>query len=155
MRKIKQHYIKVIELIRNNEVVNKTLKNSGWLIGDKIFYMSIGVFVTAIVARYFGPENFGQFNYALSFVALFTAISTLGMETLTVKAIVDKSYDEGTILCTSLFMRLCGGVLLTLIAVASIKIIEPGDTNLHVLVLIMSLTMTVKSLEVIEYWIQA
>lgn len=155
MLKIKQLYSRAMELIRNNEVVNKTLKNSGWLVGDKIFYMVIGVFVTAIVARYFGPENFGQFNYALAFVALFTAISTLGMETLTVKTLIDEGYDEGTILCTSLFMRLCGGVLLTLMAVAIIKIIEPNDTNLHILVAIMSFTMILKSLEVIEYWIQA
>jgi len=155
MRKIKQLYSRVKELIRNNEVVNKTLKNSGWLVGDKIFYMAIGVFVTAIVARYLGPGNFGQFNYALAFVALFTAISTLGMETLTVKAIVDKSYDEGTILCTSLFMRICGGIVLTLMAVVAIRIIEPSDTNLHILVLIMSFTMILKSLEVIEYWVQA
>jgi len=144
-----------MKLIRTNDVVNKTLKNSGWLVGDKIFYMTIGVFVTAIVARYFGPENFGQFNYALAFVALFTAISTLGMETLTVKTVIDESYDEGTILCTSLFMRICGGVVLTLMAVAIIKIIEPNDTNLHILVLIMSFTMIIKSMEVIEYWIQA
>jgi O-antigen/teichoic acid export membrane protein len=155
MQKIKQLYYRVMELIRNNEVVNKTLKNSGWLVGDKIFYMVIGVFVTAIVARYFGPNNFGQFNYALAFVALFTAISTLGMETLTVKSIIDQEYDEGTILCTSLFMRVCGGVALTLMAAGIIRLIEPNDTNLHILVSIMSLTMVLKSLEVIEYWVQA
>lgn len=153
--KIKDKFIKIADLIRNNEVVNKTFKNAGWLIGDKVFYMAIGVFVTAIVARYFGPENFGQFNYALAFVALFTAISTLGMETLTVKSIIDDPGDEGTILCTSLFLRLCGGILLTFLAIAIIKIIEPADQNLHILVLIISLTMVLKSFEVIEYWIQA
>jgi O-antigen/teichoic acid export membrane protein len=155
MQIIKQQLISIIDILKNNEVANRTLKNSGWLVGDKIFYMAIGVFVTAIVARYFGPDNFGQFNYALAFVALFTAISTLGMETLTVKAIVDQEYDEGTILCTSLFMRLCGGVVLTIMAVGIIKLIEPNDTNLHILVSIMSLTMVLKSLEVIEYWVQA
>jgi len=78
--------------------------------------MIIGVFVTALVARYFGPENYGQSNYALSFTALFTALSTLGLETLTVKAIVDKEYDEGTILCTSLVVRVFGGIIFTILA---------------------------------------
>lgn len=73
----------------NNEVAVKVIKNSSWLVRDKIFTMIIGVFVTAIVARYFGPESYGQFNYALSFVTLFTSLSTLDLETLTVKAIVD------------------------------------------------------------------
>lgn len=155
MLKIKNWFIGVKKLVTNSEVVNKTLKNSSWLMWEKIFYMVIGVFVTAIVARYFGPENYGQFNFALAFVTLFTAISTLGMETLTVKSIVDESYDEGTILCTSLIMRLGGGALLTIIAVAIIKIIEHKDINLQILVAIMSFTMVLKSLEVIEYWIQA
>lgn len=150
---------KKAKLIKNNiiknEVAIKVIKNSSWLVSDKIFKMIIGVFVTALVARYFGPENYGQFNYALSFTALFTALSTLGLETLTVKAIVDKEYDEGTILCTSLVVRVFGGIILTILASIIIRLIEPNDSNLHILVLIMSLTMVFKSLEVIEYWIQA
>lgn len=152
---IKQRLIKTKNDILKSEVATKTIKNSSWLVGDRVFTMIIGVFVTAVVARYFGPENFGQFNYALSFTALFTALSTLGLETLTVKAIVDKEYDEGTILCTSLVLRVFGGIALTILAMIIIKIIEPDDGNLHILVLIMSLTMVLKSLEVIEYWIQA
>ena len=141
--------------ILKSEVAIKVIKNSSWLVSDKVFTMLIGVFVTSIVARYFGPENFGQFNYSLSFTALFTALSTLGLETLTVKAIVDKEYDEGTILCTSLFLRVFGGIILTILAAIIIRLIEPNDSNLHILVLIMSITMVFKSLEVIEYWIQA
>ncbi len=153
--KIKEQYIKVKKIIFENEVANRTIKNSGWLVGDKVFTMIIGVFVIAIVARYFGPEKFGQFNYAMAFVALFTALSTLGLETLTVKSIVDKDYDEGTILCTSLFLRVFGGIILTILAAVIIRLIEPNDYNLHVLVLIMSFTMVLKSMKVIEYWVQA
>ena len=141
--------------IVNNEVVKKVIKNSSWLIGDKVFTMIIGVFVTAIVARYFGPESYGQFNYALSFVTLFATFSILGLETLTVKAIVDKKQDEGTILCTSFILRLIGGFFLTIVAVTIIKLLEPNDIKLHAIVFILSLMMVFKALEVIEYWIQA
>lgn len=141
--------------IRQSEVASRTIQNAGWLIGDKVVTMIIGVFVTAIVARYFGPVLFGQFHYALSFVALFTAISSLGLDTLSVKAIVDEEYDQGTILCTSLLMRISGGLLLIFLAAIIIRVLEPGDSYLHLLVFIMSLAMAFKSLEVIEYWIQA
>jgi O-antigen/teichoic acid export membrane protein len=141
--------------ILSSEVAVRIIKNSSWLVGDKVFTMIIGVFVTAIVARYFGPESYGQFNYALSFVTLFTALSTLGLETLTVKAIVDKEQDEGTILCTSLVLRVLGGIILTFIAVMLIRLIEPNDSNMHILVIILSATMVFKALEVIEYWVQA
>ncbi len=151
----KENIAKIKSNVLNSEVAVKIIKNSSWMVGDKVFTMIIGVFVTAIVARYFGPESYGQFNYALSFVTLFTALSTLGLETLTVKAIVDKDQDEGTILCTSLVLRVIGGILLTFIAVILIRLIEPNDSNAHILVLILSLTMVFKALEVIEYWIQA
>jgi len=147
------------KLIKNNiinsKIAVKIIKNSSWLVSEKVFKMIIGVFVTAIIARYFGPENYGQFNYALSFTALFTVLSTLGLETLTVKAIIDEEYDEGTVLCTSLILRVFGGIILTILASIIIRFLEPNDSNLHILVLIMSLTMVFKALEVIEYWIQA
>ena len=151
----KENIANIKKNVLNSEVAVKIIRNSSWMVGDKVFTMIIGVFVTAIVARYFGPESYGQFNYALSFVTLFTALSTLGLETLTVKAIVDKDQDEGTILCTSLVLRVIGGIILTFIAVILIRLIEPNDSNTHILVFILSLTMVFKALEVIEYWIQA
>lgn len=138
-----------------NDKAKKIINNSSWLVSDKIFTLLLGVFVSAITARYFGPEQFGQFNYALAFVSLFTAFSTLGLEVLTVKSLVEKEFDEGTILCTSLFLRIFGGVFLTIFTTLVIRIIEPKDYNLQIIVLIMSFSMTIKSLDVIEYWIQA
>jgi O-antigen/teichoic acid export membrane protein len=152
---IKQKYNKFKKAIIRNQVTSKIISNSSWLVSDKVFTMIIGVFITAIIARYFGPDIYGQFNYALAFVSLFTAIATLGLESLTIKSIVDKEYDEGTILCTSLFLRMFGGMILTILAGITIRLIEPGDHNLHLLVLIMSFSMTIKSFEVIEYWIQS
>lgn len=122
---------------------------------DKIFNLLIGVFVTAIVARYFGPELYGSFNYALAFVALFTALSTLGLENLIIKSLIDKEYDEGTILCTSLILRIVGGSLLTLAAFTAIRFVETDDSDIHILVLFLSLAMVMRSFEVIEYWVQA
>lgn len=138
-----------------NDKAKKIINNSSWLVSDKIFTLLLGVFVSAITARYFGPEQFGQFNYALAFVSLFTAFSTLGLEVLTVKSLVEKEFDEGTILCTSLFLRIFGGVFLTIFTTLIIRLIEPKDYNLQIIVLIMSFSMTIKSLDVIEYWIQA
>lgn len=155
MLKIKESYVKAKANILKREFAKTTMINSIWLVGDKIFTMIIGVFVTALIARYFGPEKYGQFSYAQSFVALFTALSSLGLETLTVKAIVDKDFDEGSILCTSLILRVLGGIVLTFFAALIIRTLEPEDANLHKLVFIMSLTMVFKSLDVIEYWIQA
>ncbi|WP_342539063.1 flippase [Sporosarcina sp. FSL K6-1540] len=153
--KIKNNITKSLKFIKSNEVASKIINNASWLVGDKIFTLIIGVFVMALIARYLGPENYGLYNYALAFVTLFTALSTLGFETLSVKSIVNKEEEEGTILYTSLVLRVIGGIILTLFSSLIIRFLVPNEPLVHMLVLIMSFTMIFKSLEVIEYWIQA
>ncbi|WP_282938858.1 flippase [Paenibacillus sp. RC67] len=152
---IRKRHLEKYRSLLSNDIANKIMQNSTWLISDKVVNLITGVIVTAAIARYFGPDLFGQFNYALALVTLFTAFSALGLETLTVKNLVNKEYDEGTILCTSLVLRVIGGIVLTIIAAIAIKIIEPANVNLHIIVYILSFTMVVRSMEVIEYWIQA
>ncbi len=135
--------------------VKKIVENSGWMIGQNIYFMLVGVLVTAIIARYFGPTLYGQLNYVIAIVSLFTAFSTLGMETLTVKAIVDKRFEEGTILFTSLVLRIAGGLILTVLSLITIFILSHGDSFLLMIGLIYSLFLTMRALEVFEYWAQA
>jgi len=52
------------------------------MIGQNIYFMLVGIFVTTIIARYFGPTLYGQLNYVIAIVSLFTASSTMGMETM-------------------------------------------------------------------------
>lgn len=141
--------------IFNRPVARKLLTNSSWLVVERIVQMLIGLFVTAIIARYFGTEQFGLFNYAVSIVALFTSIANLGLETLTVKAIVDKKEDEGKILGTTFLLQVIGGFLLVGLSTTLSRVLNKGDASVQSLVLIYSFVMVFKSFETIEYWIQA
>ena len=64
------------------------LGNTAWLMGDRLLRMGLGVIVVVWVARYLGPDRFGVLNFAVSFVALFTTFSTLGLENVVVSEIV-------------------------------------------------------------------
>ncbi|PML20706.1 hypothetical protein BCT82_03625 [Vibrio breoganii] len=59
-------------------LTNKYIKNSLWLIIDKFFLLFCGLVVTAIVARYLGPEQMGKLSYGLVFSVLCTTISQWG-----------------------------------------------------------------------------
>ena len=59
----------------------------------KILRMIVGLFVGIWVARYLGPEQFGLFSYAQSFVGLFTAFPTLGLDGIAVLELV-KEFTE-------------------------------------------------------------
>jgi O-antigen/teichoic acid export membrane protein len=135
--------------------IKKVITNSSWMIGQNIYFMIIGVFVTAVVARYFGPDNYGKFNYVVATVSLFTAVSTLGMETLTVKAIVDKKYEEGTVLFTSLILSIAGSVLLIFSSNISIYFLSKGNTLFLQMCFLYSLALSMNTLGIFEYWAQA
>lgn len=135
--------------------IKKFTQNTLWIIIQNIYTLFVGVFVLALVARYFGPKTFGEFNYASSIVALFTAFSTLGLQTLTVKSLLDKEYDEGTILCTSLLLRIFGGIFLCVISAITVRILQPSDKLLQAISVVLSIAMIFRASEAIDYWAQA
>lgn len=138
---------------------NITLKNifgnSMWQIGEKIISMIFSVFVTSIVARYLGTEDYGFVNYIISIVMLFTTFSTLGMEKITIKDVIEKEESEEKILGTSFYIRLIGGIVLIFISQITIYILDEKNMIAQLLGLIMGLCMIFRAYEVIEYYLQS
>lgn len=134
---------------------NKTTKNALWLVFEKIFNMSISLITLSLIARYLGPEEYGVLMYAIALVTMFSIFSTLGLESINVKSIVQKEAEEGTILFTSLCVRVVGSIIIIILSGLMIIISDINDKIQIVLILIMSGVYLFKSLEVIEYWIQA
>lgn len=135
--------------------LKKLLGNSMWTIVQKVLTMILTVVVTGIIARYLGTENYGTVNYVISVVAIFTTFSTLGMETITVKDLVDKKQEEGDVLGTSFSLRIMGGIVLILISQITLYILEGAKQEIQILGLLYGIVMLLKAFEVIEYYIQA
>lgn len=134
---------------------NNTVNNTLWLIGEKIFSMLLGLITVSIVARYLGPEGYGTLNYAITFVAVFSVFSTLGLLNVTVKAIVQKEDDEGTIVFTTFIMRVCGNFIVLILSLIAIYMVNIESEIQIYLILIMVSVYFIKSLEVLDYWTQA
>jgi O-antigen/teichoic acid export membrane protein len=130
-------------------------KNTFWIVSSSVVNMALGLVVTALTARYFGPTEFGRFNYALALVVLFTAFSTLGLETLTVRSLVAGDHEQPEVMGTSLILRLCGGLVLTGISLGTVFLLEPNDRGVWVLVSLLSLMMVLRAGDVIDYWFQS
>lgn len=61
-------------------VLNKTvLFNSLWMMAEKIISIFGMIFVTAFVAKYIGPENFGKITFAASIFAIVQTIAMFGL----------------------------------------------------------------------------
>lgn len=133
----------------------KILGNSFWPIAQNIINLLVSAVVTGIVARYLGPENYGIVNYAISVVMLFTSFSTLGMDTIVVKDLVDNKKESSKILGTSFLIRLIGSFVLIILSQITLLVLSNGDKTILKIGMIMGLCMTFKSFEVIEYYLQS
>lgn len=77
---------KMFKVIQNDSIM-KYVKNSSWMIGEKLLTIISGLFVGIYVARYLGPEQFGVLSYVLAVVSVFMAIGRLGMDSILVRDI--------------------------------------------------------------------
>ena len=133
----------------------KYLFNTTWLLGGKVYRVGLGLLITVWMARYLGPEQFGVFNYALSFVTIFSVFVSLGLDNLIVREVINKPKEELNILSSALLMRLLGGVVLFLISTLMIMKIRPDDQVMLMLVMAFSIGFFFKSFEVLRFWFEA
>lgn len=83
----------------------RNLTNIFWLLADKFVRIGVGVFVGLWVARHLQPEGFGDLNYVLAIVGMFAGFSTLGLESIVVRDLVQAPDQQGRILGTALALQ--------------------------------------------------
>ncbi|HHJ1290610.1 TPA: oligosaccharide flippase family protein, partial [Proteus mirabilis] len=76
------------------------IKNSSWIIIEKLLSIFGLIFITSYVAKYIGPDNFGKLSYAISIFIIIQTVSMLGTDTILFKRI-SKNRDSGISLMLS------------------------------------------------------
>ena len=94
----------------------KYIRNTGWLLFEKIFRMGMVFLVTAYIARYLGPKSFGVLSYAQSFVGLFSAFASLGVDQIVTREIIAKKYAVEKLLGCCFVLKIIGAAGVTIIA---------------------------------------
>src|SRR2546422_11541174 len=89
----------------------KYIENAFWLIFEKSFSLFVGLVVAINVARYLKPESFGLLNYSLSFVSIFAAFSTLGIDQIIVRELAKAPEKKNEFLGTGLIIKAAGSIL--------------------------------------------
>ncbi len=132
----------------------KYLANTSWLFFERILRIIISFVVVIYVVRYLGPKDFGLYSYVLSFTWLFVAISTLGLETISVREIVKQPEKKDEIIGTVFTLRLLGGIAaITLIAL--VLLFSREEFYISMLILIASAAFIFQSFSAIEYYFRA
>jgi len=132
----------------------KYFKNTSWLLGEKILRMTVGLFVGVWVARYLGPEQFGLFSYVMSFVGLFTAIATLGLDSIVVRELVKDETQKWALIGTSFYLKVIGAFLTLGILAVAVNFTS-NDQYTNMLVFIIASSTLFQSFNVIDFYFQA
>jgi len=141
--------------IEDNHELWKIIGNINWLTFQNIFQNVIGLVVVAWVARYLGPNQFGLINYALSFVALFSALATLGLDNIVVRNIVSDPENKRRYLGSTLVLKFLGSLLMLIVSTVGIICIEPSNELIQLFVIIIALSYVFKSFDTIHLWFQS
>jgi len=146
--------INKIQSLRDHQGFMKYFKNTSWLFAEKILRMVVGLFVGIWVARYLGPEQFGLFSYAQSFVGLFTTIATFGLDGIIVRELVKDENRANELIGTAFFLKLIGALVVLLILTVAINFTSNNNYTNTLIFIIASATIF-QSFNVIDFYFQA
>ena len=79
----------------------KVIKNIFWLNGLEIAQYINGFFIGTSVIRSFGPEQFGNYGYAISITYIFGAIVGIGLERPLIKGLSSHEEENNALLASS------------------------------------------------------
>lgn len=146
----------IIEIIKTkfSDGAKQYALNTSWMLFEKVLRIIAEIFVGIWVARYLAPDNFGILNYSLSYVFIFSAVATLGLDTIVVRELVRDEQKRNLILGTSFVLKIIGAVLLFILLGVSLFLLQV-ETSTLIFILIIGASSIFKSFNVIESYFQA
>ena len=124
--------------------------NTSWLMGHRVLSMVVALFVGVYVARYLGPERFGLLSYAGSFVGLFTALATLGLDSIMVRKLVKSPKRRDELLGTAFWLK-AGGAILMWVSIAAVIPFTHNNTQTNILIIIIAFAVIFQAFNVIDF----
>nr|WP_299067412.1 flippase [uncultured Allomuricauda sp.] len=142
---------KIVGLIKNKDGFLKYLRNTSWLMGEKVIRLFIALTVGVLVTRYLGPQKFGILSYAQSFVGLFAAFSSLGLGDILVRELVKSKENNKALLGTAFGLQTLGSTLIMLCLLVFVYF-NDNESITNKIILILGLTTFLQSFGVIAHY---
>jgi O-antigen/teichoic acid export membrane protein len=140
---------KIIKGFNLPHSTERIVKNVYWALIGKCVSIFTSFIVGVFVARYLGPEQYGLMTYVISYVMLFSILTTFGLDSIEVRELAKGKISKDIILGTAIAIRLSLVVVTLLLIVITLLIFEPDAFTIAV-VLIYSVSLFFVSLNVIR-----
>lgn len=133
---------------------HRIINNASWIVGIKIVQAVLGLIITMITARYFGPSNYGVLNYAAALVAFVTPVMRLGLPEILVQEFVDRDDQDGAILGTSFVLNMVSALGCIVSLYLFVSVVNGSEPTAIWICCLYSLLLLVQATEVFQYWFQ-
>lgn len=133
----------------------RVMMNALWLSSDHVYRLSITVVVNVWMARYLGPQQFGQLSFATAFAALFSGLSTLGLDNVVVRDLARAPHTKELTLGSAWLIKFAGSGAAFILAIAVILWMRPDDALSFWLVFLFACVFLFQSVDVIDMWFRS
>jgi PST family polysaccharide transporter len=134
--------------------LQKIANNVTWLMLQRIVELAIRFFVGAWLVRYLGPQQFGVYSYAVSFVALFADFAALGLDKIVVRDLARGLLPGGKVLATALALRALAAILTVGLVFVVTELVE-DEPQVRNAVLVLSVQLLFSPAMVLDLWFQS
>lgn len=144
----------LINSVIKHDGVRRYASNTSWMLSEKLLRLISGVLVGIWVARYLGPQQFGVFSYVLAFVALFSSIAKLGLDSIVVRDLINEPLKKDIYLGTAFWLKLCGAFIsLGMVGIALLFTSNTATTNIYIWIVASGIVF--QAFEVIDFYFQS
>lgn len=128
--------------------------NTSWVFAEQILRLGAELLVGIWVARFLGAEQFGILSYAIAFVAIFSTIAKLGLDSIVVRELVIEPSQKGRYLGTAFWLKFGGAFLSIAVVIVALQLTSNNYTT-RLYILIIACGMIFQSFEVVAFYFQS
>jgi len=126
----------ILQKLNSREGLRKMKGNFIWLLADKILKMTVVMAVNIWVWNYLGSEQKGVWDYALAIVTMLSPLASLGIDSIIVRDLILHPEKKSILMGASFVLKLCGSILLVLVAGLFVYLKSPENHPLLFFVII-------------------
>lgn len=134
-----------------SEGARRVVRSVSWLFVERMIRLAVVLITGIYVARYLGEVLFGQINYATGFVGLFFALGQAGIDDILVRDLVKHPEKRSELLGSGAFIKLCGSILLVLLATIG-SLVKDMDGITVSLIVVIACAELLRPFTVIDHW---
>lgn len=129
--------------------------NTGWLSAKHMVTLLTGLFVSAWVARYLGPQSYGVLSLAITIAALLRPLKDMGIRPELHRRMAVQHAPHPTLLGTAGVIKAVGALLMLPLALAIGYISGPHTEVFLLMVLLLTLTQAIQIGDIFEVYFAA